>query len=79
MKKWTHDPQEDDPIVGPIIEAALKEAAEMVEQEFKEKGYPPHMKGRVPGTWKRAAEILQRRHKIEWKNPMQMNPGLFVD
>jgi hypothetical protein len=79
MPKFARDPQEDDPVIGPIIKAAIEEARAIVDREFEERGYGPNMKGRVPGTWKRAAEILRKRHGIEWKSPTQMNPGLFVD
>ncbi len=79
MSRSVRDLQEDDPVVGPLIKAALEEARQIVDERFKEKEYGPDMKGRVPGTWKEAARILRERHGIEWKNPMQLNPGLFVD
>jgi hypothetical protein len=79
VNEFVHDPQEDDPIVGPLIKAALEEAKAIVDREFEEQGYGPNIKGRVPGTWKRAAQILRERHGIEWKSVTQLNPGLFVD
>ena len=56
-----------------------EEARQIVDTRFAEKAYGPNMKGRVPGTWKEAARILRERHGIEWKNPMQLNPGFHVD
>jgi len=81
MKLLKHDPQEDDPKIGPLIQTALKEAGEIVEREFDERGWNAsgETMGKSPGIWKRAAEILHERHGIEWKDPMRMNPGLFVD
>jgi hypothetical protein len=79
MEKLFHDPQEDDPVTGPLIKAALEEAKAIVDREFAEKGYGPNMKGRAPGTWKRARQILRERHGIEWKSPTDINPGLCVD
>jgi len=81
MKLLKRDPQEDDPKIGPLIDAALKEATEMVEREFEERGWNAvgQRMGKSPGIWKRAGEILRERHGIEWKDPTQMNPGLFVD
>jgi hypothetical protein len=79
LPKLKHDPIEDDPAIRPLLEAAFVEATEIKEREWKEKNYPPDMKGKAPGIYKMVTKIMLERHGIEWKDPMEMNPGLFID
>lgn len=79
MDDWVHDPQEDDPVLGPIIRTVLDEATKLEEQSLMDRGLPEGTMAAAPWVWERAAEILRYRYGIEWKDPMEMTPGLFVD
>jgi hypothetical protein len=61
-----HDPQEDDPVLGPIIKRAAREADRQV------RGNKPLCLGQHHATWKRQKEILKAQG-IDWKTPTEMN------
>jgi len=67
-----HDPQEDDPKLGPIIKEACIEANQQV------CGGKPLQLGQCHEIWARAKQILKEKG-IDWKSPADMNPNRFYD
>ena len=69
-----HDPQEDDPALGPIIKKALKEAEKQIcgKRPFKLE------LGQCHAIWGRAKQILKAQG-IDWKTPAEMNPHTRYD
>jgi len=67
-----HDPQEDDPKLGPIIRQAGETAREEVlcgkEMQL----------GDCHEIWKRQKEILKAQG-IDWMTPKEMNPNRMYD
>jgi hypothetical protein len=73
----SHDPLEDDAVVGPLIKAVLDEVADQVHREFDDQGLG--VRGRCHAIWNRATEILRDRHGVDWKSPRRMNPSFRFD
>lgn len=69
-----YDPQEDDPIKGPLIEAAKAEAAEMLADEPGSIGI-----GSCHVHWGTKKIILKEKYNINWQTPAEMNPGWMFD
>ncbi|MFA6437521.1 MAG: hypothetical protein WC242_00315 [Candidatus Paceibacterota bacterium] len=70
-----HDPQEDDPKLGPIIKQAYEEACITVCGEKK----PRKLElGQNHAIWGKQKEIL-RAQGISWKTPAEMTPGTMID
>ena len=66
-----HDPIEDDPKIGPIVQAAYDRA----ESEIT----PQLVWGRCHSTWMLVRRILEEDHGIIWYSPSSMNPGTRFD
>ena len=67
-----HDPQEDDPIMGPIIKKAGEEAEKLVLKN-RSRGL-----GDCHKIWEKQKKILKQRG-IDWKSPSDMNPSVMFD
>jgi hypothetical protein len=69
-----HDPIEDDPQIGPLIDAATREAHEALADH-------PHrgQLGFCHVLWGKKKEILREKHGIEWRTPSEMDPLAFYD
>ena len=68
-----HDPIEDDPKLGPIVEKARREA---VSEEI---GNQPERLGFCHIVWATQKRILKDKYGIDWKTPAEMNPGILFD
>jgi hypothetical protein len=66
-----HDPIEDDPKIGLIVQAAYDRATVELDQRF------PF--GLCHLIWHRTEEILAQEHGIMWYSPSRMNPGTRFD
>jgi hypothetical protein len=64
------DPIEQDPVVGPKVRQAEKEA----ERRVKYDGI-----GRCHAVWHEQARILWDKYRIRWYSPAQMNPQVLMD
>jgi hypothetical protein len=69
-----HDPQEDDPKLGPIIKQAREEARYEL---FGERSHKIEL-GDFHAIWGRAKQILKAQG-IDWKTPAEMNPHTMYD
>lgn len=67
-----HDPQEDDPIIGEIINKAHLEAEAELKNEFHGIGFC-HL------LWGTQKSILKEKYNIDWKTPSEMNPNIIFD
>ena len=86
-----HDPQEEDPHLGPIIARILEEAAAQAEREDEERlaeakhlaapGQEPYCSrlGTCYRIWRVAKERLRSEQGIEWLTPAEMNPHCVFD
>ena len=72
-----HDPQEDDPILGPIIQQIAKEADMRVREKHDLNG-DENLMGLCHEIWKEQEEILKELC-IYWKSPGKMNPNVIFD
>lgn len=70
-----HDPQEDDPKLGPIIKEAAEEAKRKV---YKKHGLTKHQLGIGHEVWIEQKRILKEKG-IDWKSPAEMNPKAIFD
>ncbi len=68
-----HDPIEDDPKLGPIVEKARREAVS------EELGNQPERLGFCHIVWATQKRILKDKYGIDWKTPAEMNPGILFD
>jgi len=67
------DPQERDPILKPLFEAAAEEAdAELFNYRARGRGFC-HV------HWRVMQRILADKYDIQWKTLQQMNPGVRMD
>jgi hypothetical protein len=68
------DPQEDDPKLKPLFDAAGKEAiANLAAKGFHKKIGFCHL------FWGEKKEILLEKYGIDWKSPSEMNKNCFFD
>jgi hypothetical protein len=67
-----HDPQEDDPKLGPIIRQAEQEAEAALANEPRDLGFC-HL------LWETQKKILRKKYRIRWKTPAEMNPDILFD
>ncbi len=68
-----HDPIEDDPKLGPIVEKARREAvSEELANQSERLGFC-HI------VWATQKRILKNKYGIDWKTPAEMNPGILFD
>jgi hypothetical protein len=65
------DPIEDDPAARPALEAADREADEVVRHAPRG--------GKIHLYWDAKKQLLKEKHGIEWRSPAEMNPGWFFD
>jgi len=70
------DPQESDPALGPIIQAAAEDARRRV--RARPVGQNRFQRRCVNDVWNEQRAILQAQG-IDWKSPVQMNPGTMFD
>jgi len=72
-----HDPQEDDPELGPIIKETAEEAKRKIYEKYGLKGseYRP---GIGHEMWTEQKRILKEKG-IDWKSPKEMNPYIIFD
>lgn len=70
-----HDPQEDDPKLGPIIKEAAEEAQRIV---YEKHGLTEHQMGIGHEIWTEQKRILKKKG-IDWKSPGEMNPTTMFD
>ena len=75
LKMVKHDPQEDDPRLGPIIKEAAEEAKRRV---YKRHDLTEHKQGIGHEIWTEQKRILSVKG-IDWKTPVEMNPGIVFD
>lgn len=66
-----HDPIEDDPKIGPIVQAAYDRADSEIA--------PQIIFGRCHNLWWEVGRILAEEHGIKWYPPSYMNPGARFD
>ncbi len=69
-----HDPQENDPKLKMLIDAADREAAAILATQ-----YPRNVFGVCHLFWKTKQQILLTKHGIEWRTPAEMNPDTIFD
>lgn len=67
-----HDPQEDDPKLGPIIRQAEAEAEARLSDEPRGIGFC-HL------LWETQKDLLKTKYGIDWKTPAEMNPEVLFD
>ena len=72
MSNLKHDPQEDDPRLKKVIEAAEKEAEENLADLPKGRGFCHKL-------WAEKKRILKEKYGIQWKSPSDMNPFILFD
>lgn len=72
-----HDPQEDDPKLGPIIKEAAEEARRKVSEKYGLKE-GEHRMGIGHEIWIMQKIILKEKG-IDWKSPREMNPHPMFD
>ena len=68
-----HDPLEDDPKIGPVVQAAGDLAEAQLRRELGELGL-----GACHRIWEEQAQLLRDRG-IEWMSPGFMNPDVCID
>lgn len=68
-----HDPQEDDPKLKILIDAADKEA-DTILAIYERRGM-----GFCHLFWETKQQILLTKHGIKWRSPAQMNPHTRFD
>lgn len=68
---FVRDPQESDPVLGPIIEEVLRREAGPTSIQ-RQLGYC-HV------VWRRAKDRLRSEHGIEWQSPADLNPDCRFD
>ena len=66
-----HDPIEDVPKIGPIVQAAHDRADSEIA--------PQIIWGRCHSIWESVERILNEEHGITWYSPRDMNPGTRFD
>lgn len=69
-----HDPQEDDPELRPLIDAAEQEA----EAQLLAEGHGLSL-GFCHLLWPLQQTILREKHGIHWQTPAEMNPDVIFD
>jgi hypothetical protein len=72
-----HDPQEDDPKLGPIIREAAERAKQKVYKKYGLKENE-HRMGIGHEIWTEQKKILKGKG-INWKSPREMNPNTIFD
>jgi len=72
-----HDPQENDSIKGPIIKKAAQEARDKIHKKYDllEGDYKLEIAHEI---WNKQQKILKEKG-IDWKTPIEMNPGVLID
>jgi hypothetical protein len=74
--KFPYDSQEDDPVLGPLIEAASKEAYRECSELWRGQVFPT---GSCHVIWEKQTEICKAKYGIDWKSPAKINPNIFFD
>ncbi len=69
-----HDPIEDDPILGPLVEEARLEAEAQLNADGRLGQF-----GSCHGLWGLQKDILLKKYGIRWRSPADMNPGILFD